>query len=164
MSETPAAHAFTDHSLRLKQIAEPQSEIVHFDEPLPLDCGTALAPFCIAYQTYGTLNAEKSNLVVVCHALSGDQHVANLHPVTGKAGWWETMVGPGRPIDTQRYFVISPNVVGGCMGTTGPASTNPATGMPWGLDFPVITIRDMVRAQAMLLDHLGIASLFSIAG
>ena len=86
MSATPAAHAFTHHSLRLKQIDEQQSEIVQFDEPLPLDCGTALAPFCIAYQTYGTLNAEKSNLVVVCHALTGDQHVANLHPVTGKAG------------------------------------------------------------------------------
>jgi homoserine O-acetyltransferase len=102
--------------------------------------------------------------VLIFHALTGDQHVANLHPVTQKPGWWETMVGPGRPIDTERYFVICPNVVGGCMGTTGPASTNPKTGMPWGLDFPVITIRDMVRAQAMLLDHLGIASLFSMAG
>src|SRR6266508_3008548 len=90
--------------------------------------------------------------------------VADVHPVTQKPGWWETMVGPRRPIDTERYFVICPNVVGGCMGTTGPASTNPKTGMPWGLDFPVITIRDMVRAQAMLLDHLGIASLFSMAG
>ena len=141
MSETPAAHAFTDHSLRLKQIAEPQSEIVHFDEPLPLDCGTALAPFCIAYQTYGALNAEKSNLVVVCHALTGDQHVANLHPVTGKAGWWETMVGPGKPIDTDRYFVLCANVIGGCMGSTGPSSINPATGRPYGPDFPVITVR-----------------------
>jgi homoserine O-acetyltransferase/O-succinyltransferase len=102
--------------------------------------------------------------VLICHALTGDQHVANLHPVTQKPGWWETMVGPGRPIDTGRYFVICPNVLGACMGTTGPASTNPKTGMPWGLEFPVITIRDMVRAQAMLLDHLGIASLFSMAG
>src|SRR5439155_425097 len=126
--------------------------------------GIDLAPFQIAYQTYGTLNAERSNAVLICHALTGDQHVANVHPVTQKPGWWETMVGPGRPIDTERYFVICPNVVGGCMGTTGPASTNPKTGMPWGLDFPVITIRDMVRAQAMLLDHLGIASLFSMAG
>ena len=118
----------------------------------------------IAYQTYGTLNAARSNAVLVCHALTGDQHVLNTHPVTGKPGWWETMVGPGRPIDTERYFVICPNVVGGCMGTSGPASTNPATGMPWGLDFPVITVRDMVRAQAMLLDHLGIDSLFAVAG
>ena len=106
----------------------------------------------------------RSNAILVCHALTGDQHVANVHPVTQKPGWWETMVGPGRPIDTDRYFVICPNVIGACMGSTGPASTNPKTGKPWGLDFPVITIRDMVRAQAMLLDHLGIDSLFSVAG
>jgi homoserine O-acetyltransferase len=156
----------SDAADRAREADIPHSQVVRFgmDRPLPLDAGIDLAPFQIAYQTYGTLNAERSNAVLVCHALTGDQHVANQHPVTQKAGWWETMVGPGRPIDTQRYFVISPNVVGGCMGTTGPASTNPATGMPWGLDFPVITIRDMVRAQAMLLDHLGIASLFSIAG
>src|SRR6266508_570745 len=113
------------------------------DKPLSLDAGIDLAPFQIAYQTYGTLNAERSNAVLIYHALTGDQHVANVHPVTQKPGWWETMVGPRRPIDTERYFVICPNVVGGCMGTTGPASTNPKTGMPWGLDFPVITIRDM---------------------
>src|SRR6202171_3029108 len=132
------------------------------EKPLHLDAGIELAPFQIAYQTYGRPNAERSNAVLVCHALTGDQHVANVHPVTQKSGWWETMVGPGRPIDTERYFVISPNVVGGCMGSTGPASTNPLTGMPWGLDFPVITVRDMVRAQAMLLDHLGIDSLFTV--
>ena len=140
--------------------------MVHFgaDKPLKLDAGVELAPFQIAYQTYGTLNAERSNAILVCHALTGDQHVANVHPVTGKPGWWETMVGPGRPIDTERYFVICPNVLGACMGTTGPASINPKTGQPWGLEFPMITIRDMVRAQAMLLDHLGIDSLFSVAG
>ncbi|HEY7662794.1 MAG TPA: homoserine O-acetyltransferase [Xanthobacteraceae bacterium] len=151
---------------RLREADEPHSLVARFgpDKPLPLDAGIDLAPFQIAYQTYGTLNAERSNAVLICHALTGDQHVANLHPVTQKPGWWETMVGPGRPIDTERYFVISPNVVGGCMGSTGPASTNPSTGMPWGLEFPVITIRDMVRAQAMLLDQLGISSLFSIAG
>ena len=110
------------------------------------------------------LNAARSNAVLICHALTGDQHVASVHPVTKKSGWWETMVGPGRPIDTERYFVICPNVVGACMGTTGPSSTDPKTGKPWGLDFPVITIRDMVRAQAMLLDHLGIESLFAVAG
>ena len=125
---------------------------------------SSLSPFQIAYKTYGTLNAERSNAVLVCHALTGDQHVASVHPVTGKPGWWETMVGPGKPIDTERYFVICPNVIGGCMGSTGPASTNPETGKPWGLEFPVITIRDMVRAQAMLLDHLGIETLFSVAG
>ncbi len=116
------------------------------------------------YQTYGALNADRSNAVLVCHALTGDQHVFNRHPVTGKSGWWETMVGPGKPIDTNRYYVISPNVLGACMGTTGPASTDPRTGVPWGLDFPVITIRDMVRAQAMLLDRLGIDTLFAVAG
>jgi homoserine O-acetyltransferase len=134
------------------------------DAPLALDAGVALSPFQIAYKTYGTLNAARSNAVLVCHALTGDQHVASVHPVTGKPGWWETMVGPGKPIDTTRYFVICPNVVGACMGTTGPSSTNPKTAKPWGLEFPVITIRDMVRAQAMLLDHLGIESLFSVAG
>ncbi|MEX2033845.1 MAG: alpha/beta fold hydrolase, partial [Xanthobacteraceae bacterium] len=134
------------------------------DRPLKLDAGVELSPFQIAYKTYGTLNADRSNAVLICHALTGDQHVASVHPVTGKPGWWETMVGAGRPIDTQRYFVICPNVVGGCMGTSGPASTDPKTGKPWGLDFPVITVRDMVRAQAMLLDELRIDSLFAVAG
>jgi homoserine O-acetyltransferase len=133
-------------------------------QPLRLDAGVALSPFQIAYKTYGALNAERSNAVLVCHALTGDQHVASVHPVTKKNGWWETLVGPGKPIDTERYFVICSNVLGSCMGTTGPSSTNPATGKPWGLDFPVITIRDMVRAQAMLLDHLGIDTLFAVVG
>ena len=144
----------------------PHSEVVRFgpDRPLHLDAGIDLAPFQIAYQTYGALNAERSNAVLICHALTMDQHVANVHPVTGKPGWGEAMVGPGKPIDTERYFIICPNVIGACMGTTGPASTNPRTGEPWGLSFPVITIRDMVRAQAMLLDHLGIDSLFAVTG
>ncbi|MEA2998150.1 MAG: homoserine O-acetyltransferase/O-succinyltransferase [Alphaproteobacteria bacterium] len=155
-----------DHAMRLREAEHPQSLLVRFgaDQPLKLDAGVALAPFQIAYQTYGTLNGDRSNAVLICHALTGDQHVANVHPVTGKPGWWETMVGPGKPIDTERYFVICPNVVGGCLGTTGPASLNPVTGEVFGLDFPVITVRDMVRAQAMLLDHLGIESLFSVAG
>jgi homoserine O-acetyltransferase len=134
------------------------------DKPLRLDAGVDLSPFQIAFKTYGTLNAARSNAVLICHALTGDQHVASVHPMTGKPGWWETLVGPGRPIDTERYFVICSNVIGGCLGTSGPSSTNAATGLPWGLDFPVITIRDMVRAQAMLLDHLGIESLFAVAG
>jgi homoserine O-acetyltransferase len=155
-----------DLAERVRESETPRSELVRFgaDKPLRLDAGIDLFPFQIAYQAYGKLNAERSNAVLVCHALTGDQHVANVHPVTGKSGWWETMVGPGRPIDTERYFVICPNVVGGCMGTTGPSSINPKTAEPWGLDFPVITIRDMVRAQAMLLDHLGIGSLFAVAG
>jgi len=140
------------------------SELVRFgsDKPLKLDAGVSLSPFQVAYTTYGTLNDTRSNAVLICHALTGDQHVANLHPVTGKPGWWETMVGPGRPLDTDSYFIICPNVIGGCMGSTGPASTNPATGKLWGLDFPIITIPDMVRAQAMLLDRLGIDTLFFV--
>jgi homoserine O-acetyltransferase len=155
-----------DRDLRLREAERPHSPVARFgaDTPLKLDAGVELAPFQIAYQTYGTLNADRSNAVLVCHALTGDQHVANVHPVTRKPGWWETMVGPGKPIDTERYFVISPNVVGGCMGTTGPASLDPKTDEVYGLKFPVITIRDMVRAQAMLLDRLGIETLFSVAG
>lgn len=144
----------------------PHSHVVRFDAPQPLkmDAGVALSPLSIAYQTYGTLNADKSNAILICHALTGDQHVANIHPVTGKPGWWQIMVGPGRPIDTDRYFVIASNVVGGCMGTTGPASLNPATGRAYGLDLPLVTIRDMVRAQAMLIDYLGIDTLFGVIG
>src|SRR3982075_888083 len=159
---SPAIH----NEERAHEADHPSSLLALFGaaQPLHLDCGADLFPFQIAYQTYGELNAEKSNAILIFHALTGDQHVANVHPVTGKPGWWETMVGPGKPIDTERYFVICPNVVGACMGTTGPASLNPATGEVFGLDFPVITVRDMVRAQAMLLDHLGIDSLFSVAG
>lgn len=132
--------------------------------PLKLDCGLDLGPFRIAYTTYGRLNADKSNAVLVCHALTGDQHVANINPVTGKPGWWNTMVGPGKVIDTDRFFVICSNVLGGCMGSSGPSDVDPATGQPYGLKFPVITIRDMVNAQAMLLDHLGIQQLFCAIG
>ena len=149
-----------------RQAEEPESLSVRFpvDQPLRMDSGALIAPLTIAYQTYGVLNADKSNAILVCHALTGDQHVANLHPVTGKPGWWETMVGPGRPIDTDRFFVICSNVVGGCMGTTGPMSTHPETGKAYGLDLPIVTIRDMVRAQAMLIDHFGIDSLFCVIG
>jgi homoserine O-acetyltransferase/O-succinyltransferase len=134
------------------------------NSPLRMDSGAALAPLTIAYQTYGALNAAKSNALLICHALSGDQHVANRHPVTGRPGWWETMVGAGRPFDTNRLFVICSNVIGGCMGSTGPASVNPETGQPYGLDFPIVTIADMVRAQALLIDHLGIDTLLCVAG
>ena len=134
------------------------------ETPLELDCGVSLGPFTLAYQTYGTLNEERSNAVLLCHALTGDQFVAGLHPLTGRPGWWELMVGPGKTFDTDRYFVICSNTLGGCMGTSGPKEINPATGRRWGLDFPVITIRDMVKAQAMLLDHLGIEQLFCVSG
>jgi len=142
------------------------SAIAHFSEaePLRLDSGAVLAPFSIAYQTFGALNAERSNAVLVCHALTGDQHVANAHPITGKPGWWETVVGPGKPVDTNRYFVICSNIIGGCMGSTGPASLDPKTGRAYGLEFPVITIRDMVRAQARLIESLNIPDLFCVIG
>jgi homoserine O-acetyltransferase/O-succinyltransferase len=150
----------------LNQADNPSSLVARFgpDQPLVLDSGHRIDFLQIAYQTYGTLNRDRSNAILICHALTGDQHVANVHPVTGKPGWWETMVGPGRPIDTDRFFVVCANVIGGCMGTTGPASRNPATGRPYALDFPVVTVRDMVRAQAALLDRLGIESLFCVTG
>ncbi len=131
---------------------------------LHLDCGVELGPFPLAYQTYGELNADKSNAIMVCHALTGDQFVAETHPITGKSGWWDQMTGPGKPLDTDRYFIICANVLGGCLGTVGPKETDPATGKPYGLNFPVITIGDMVRAQRMLIDHLGIDQLFAVIG
>lgn len=134
------------------------------DAPLLLDCGVSLAPLEIAYQTYGALNAARSNAILVCHALTGDQYVASHHPITGRPGWWNTIVGPGRPVDTDRYFVICANVIGGCIGSTGPTSINPATGQPYGLSFPVITIGDMVNAQARLVEALGIEQLFCVIG
>lgn len=153
-------------SLTNPEAINPSSLVVRFgpDKPLMLDCGVALTPFQIAYQTYGTLNADKSNALLICHALTGDQHVANDHPLTKKSGWWLNMIGPGKVFDTDRFFIICSNVVGACMGTTGPASPHPQGESVWALDFPVVTIRDMVRAQAMLVDHLGIDKLFCVAG
>jgi len=134
------------------------------DKPIVLDAGRSLAPLTIAYATYGTLNGARNNTVLICHALTMDQFVASAHPVTGKPGWWDTMVGPGKPIDTNRFFVVCANVIGGCMGTTGPAETDPETGKPYGLTFPLVTVRDMVKAQAMLLDSLGIEEILCITG
>lgn len=132
--------------------------------PLPLDSGQSLDGVTIAYQSYGALNADKSNVVLLCHALTGDQYVASAHPATGKPGWWARMVGPGKPIDTDRFHVICANVLGSCMGSSGPASADPISGVPLAMHFPVITIGDMVRAQAMLLDHLGIDRLHAVVG
>ena len=137
---------------------------VRLDGPLALDSGASLSPVDIAYETYGALNADASNAILICHALTGDQHVASIHPVTGKPGWWERMVGPGKPIDPARHFVVCSNALGSCLGTSGPASIEPATGKPWGMRFPVITIRDMVRAQALLLDHLGVGRFLAVVG
>ncbi len=132
-------------------------------ENLPLDSGQALVGAQIAYETYGELAADKSNAVLICHALTGDQYVASTHPVTGKPGWWERMVGPGRPIDTNRFHVICANVIGSCMGSTGPASIDP-DGQPYAMRFPVITIRDMVRGIVALLDGLKIERLHTVVG
>ncbi len=132
-------------------------------QPLPLDSGRELAGVEVAYETFGELAADKSNAVLIFHALTGDQFVAGTNPVTGKPGWWERMVGPGKPIDTDRFHVICANVIGSCLGSTGPASTGP-DGKPYGMDFPVITIRDMVRAQMAMLDALGIERLHAVVG
>jgi homoserine O-acetyltransferase len=134
------------------------------ERPLRLDSGATIENLEIAYRTFGRLNADRSNAILICHALTLDQHVAGVHPLTGKPGWWTRMVGPGLPLDPDRHFIICSNVVGGCMGSTGPSSINPATGEPWGLAFPVVTIADMVRAQAMLVEALGIGRLFAVVG
>jgi homoserine O-acetyltransferase len=137
---------------------------VRLPGPLRLDSGASLAPVDIAYETYGTLNADGGNAILICHALTGDQFVASQHPVTGKPGWWIRAVGPGKPIDPERHFIICANVLGSCLGSSGPASIDPGTGTPYAMRFPVITIADMVRAQAMLLDHLGIDRLAAVVG
>ena len=134
------------------------------EAPLRLDGGGRIEALEIAYRTYGSLNAERSNAILVCHALTLDQHVAASHGPGGRRGWWDSLVGPGLPLDPTRHFIISSNVVGGCMGSTGPSSIDPRTGAPWGLTFPVITIADMVRAQAMLVAALGIEKLFAVIG
>ena len=139
------------------------SQSLRLNDPLPLDGGGALVDACIAYETYGALNEDRSNVILLCHALTGDQYVASPHPVTGKPGWWERMVGPGKPIDTNRFHVICANVIGSCMGSTGPAS-EASDGKPYAMRFPVITIRDMVRGLVALLDELGIGQLHAVVG
>ncbi len=159
-------------------------QTITFPDGMVLECGTRLQRLDVAYRTYGTLNSARSNAVLVCHALTGDQYVAEPHPITGKEGWWEQVVGPGRPVDTDRYFVICANVLGGCMGSTGPRSPRDASGAgigdgsgnarsagrgdapsaQWGTEFPPVTIRDMVRAQKRLVEHLGITRLFAVMG
>lgn len=134
-------------------------------EEMTLTSGARLGPVTLAYETYGTLNAERSNAILVEHALSGDAHAAGRHdPGERKPGWWDEMIGPGKGLDTDRYFIICSNVIGGCLGSTGPSSINPATGKPYGMQFPVVTIQDMVAAQAKLVDHLGINQLYAVVG
>jgi len=139
--------------------------VVDESEPLKLACGKTFAPIDVAYETYGQPNEAGDNAILICHALSGDAHVAGYHSADGdKPGWWDVMVGPGKGIDTNRYFVICSNVLGGCRGTTGPSSTNPQTGKPYGLDFPIITVGDMVRVQKLLLEKLGVKQLLAVIG
>ena len=133
-------------------------------EALKLVSGKKLGPVTLAYETYGELNKEKTNAILVLHALSGDAHAAGLREGEKDPGWWDSMIGPGKALDTDKYFVISPNVIGGCKGSTGPSSINPKTGKPYGLDFPIITVEDMVNAEVYLIDHLGIDKLLCVIG
>ncbi|HVP45218.1 MAG TPA: homoserine O-acetyltransferase [Bryobacteraceae bacterium] len=133
-------------------------------ESISLENGTSLSPVCVAYQTYGELNAAKSNAILILHAFSGDAHAAGISHETGKPGWWDNMIGPGKAFDTEKYFIICSNVLGGCQGTTGPSSINPETGCPYAMSFPVITMGDMVRLQTKLVDFLGIERLLAVAG
>ncbi|PYB74722.1 homoserine O-acetyltransferase [Pseudomonas sp. LB-090624] len=140
-------------------------QTARFDEPLALACGRSLAGYELVYETYGTLNASASNAVLICHALSGHHHAAGYHAATDrKPGWWDSCIGPGKPIDTNRFFVVSLNNLGGCNGSTGPSSVNPATGKPYGAEFPVLTVEDWVHSQARLADRLGIQQWAAIVG
>ena len=140
-------------------------QLAQFDEPLALACGRSLASYELIYETYGTLNSSASNAVLICHALSGHHHAAGYHkPDDRKPGWWDSCIGPGKPIDTNRFFVVSLNNLGGCNGSTGPSSVNPATGKPYGADFPVLTVEDWVHSQARLADRLGIQQWAAVVG
>ncbi|MHB0977428.1 MAG: homoserine O-acetyltransferase MetX [Candidatus Aquicultorales bacterium] len=141
-----------------------ETEYATVCESLTLDSGIEFGPITVAYETYGTLNEDRSNAILLLHALSGDAHAAGFHAGSDKPGWWDIMVGPGKGFDTDKYFVICSNVIGGCKGSTGPLSINPKTNRPYGLDFPVVTIGDMVRVQKKLLDYLGIESLLTVSG
>ncbi len=141
-----------------------ETQYFHLPEDLQLESGKKLSSVTLAYETYGSLNHDRSNTILVCHALSGDAHAAGWHAGDTKPGWWDTMIGPGKALDTDRYFVICSNVLGGCKGSTGPSSINPATGKPYSIDFPVITIGDMVKAQKALTDHFCIKKLFAVIG
>jgi homoserine O-acetyltransferase len=133
-------------------------------DPLLLDCGRTLGPVTLAYETYGELSDARDNAVLICHALSGDAHAAGFNADEDKPGWWDVMIGPGKGFDTDKYFVICANIIGGCKGSTGPSSINPLTGWPYGLSFPFVTIKDMVNAQKRLIEHLGIEKLLCVAG
>lgn len=155
-----AGEAFPSDSVGLAQ-----AQTLHVDSALSLDCGKALPQYDLVYETYGTLNAARSNAILVCHALSGDHHVAGYYSVDDiKPGWWDEFIGPGKPMDTNRFFVVGVNNPGGCKGSTGPTSLNPASGKHYGPDFPIVTVRDWVRAQAVLATHLGIQQWAAVIG
>src|SRR5437868_11593620 len=159
-SDTPLAEASEAHSVG---IARPQ--IARFDTPLPLACGRSLPRYELAYETYGTLNADRSNAVLVCHALNASHHVAGYYAGDrGNIGWWDNMIGPGKPLDTTRFFVVGVNNLGSCFGSTGPQSINPQTGQPYGADFPLVTVEDWVDSQARLAEHLGIERWAAVMG
>jgi len=140
-------------------------QTAHFNAPLPLACGRALPQYDLAYETYGTLDASRSNAVLICHALNASHHVAGFYADDpDNIGWWDNMVGPGKPLDTERFFVVGVNNIGSCFGSTGPVSTNPGTGQPWGSDFPLLTVEDWVDAQAQLADRLGIGQWAGVMG
>jgi homoserine O-acetyltransferase/O-succinyltransferase len=142
-----------------------KSQSMQFDAPLPLQCGASIRGYALAYETYGTLNADRSNAVLICHALNASHHVAGVYEgQLNSEGWWDTMIGPGKPVDTDRFFVIGVNNLGSCFGSTGPMHVNPDTGKVWGADFPVVTVEDWVDAQARLLDALGIRQLAAVMG
>lgn len=152
--------ALPDNSVGL---VKPQS--IDIDQPLKLDCGRTLAAYQLVFETYGTLNADKSNAVLICHALSGDHHAAGFHSMDDrKPGWWDTAIGPGKPIDTNKFFVICPNNLGGCKGSTGPNTLNPDTGKDYGPEFPIVTVNDWVNSQAQLADALGIEQWAAVIG
>ncbi|MCF8094172.1 MAG: homoserine O-acetyltransferase [Desulfobacteraceae bacterium] len=159
---------YITHDTAEKSVGKVEKKFFTFAEPpneMLLDSGAKLGPITLAYETYGTLNPDKSNVVLVLHALTGDSHAAGYYSDSDeKPGWWDNMIGPGKGVDTDKYFVVCSNVLGGCMGSTGPSSINPATGKPYGMDFPFVTIGDMVRAQKALMDHLGIEKILSMLG
>ena len=177
------APAVATSALAAGSVGTVETEFLDLPNPVPLDCGRELHPVRVAYETYGTLAPKRDNVILVCHALSGDAHAAGFSPeaaaqstrdgfgaddrdgTAGKGlGWWDGMIGPGKAFDTDRYFVVSTNLLGGCRGTTGPSSLDPATGKPYGSDFPVITVADMVRTERAFLDELGIERLAAVAG
>jgi homoserine O-acetyltransferase len=153
------------HSLPADSVGLVTPQIAHFNTPLHLDCGRQLAAYDLVYETYGTLNRDQSNAILICHALSGDHHAAGYHSLEDKKpGWWESAIGPGKPIDSEQFFIVCLNNLGGCKGTTGPNTPNPANGKPWGPDFPIVTVRDWVESQARLADRLGITQWAAVIG